>query len=112
MNVTLNELRERIKIVRPITMVDDAGNLLEESEAEVATVWAKILPYAAKISNGYAEKIEEINYRIVIRYREDVTVSDRIYWRGRIFYLTAPPYDMKSNREYLAIEARELVEDG
>ena len=112
MYVSLNELRQRVTILRPATTVDEVGNLIEDGQEEVATVWAKILPYAAKISDGYAEKVDEVNYRIVIRYREDVEVTDVIRWRSRKFFQTAPAYDLRSNRQYLVLEVRELVEDG
>ena len=112
MYVSLNELRQRVTILRPVSTVDDAGNLIESRAEEVCTVWAKVLPYAAKISNGYAEKVDEVNYRIVIRYREDIEVTDIIRWRSRTFTQTAPSYDMRSNRQYTVLEVRELVEDG
>ena len=112
MYITLNELRQRVTILRPVTAEDGAGNLIESGQEEVCTVWAKILPYAAKISDGYAEKVEEVNYRIVIRYREDIEVTDIIRWRSRKFVQSAPAYDMRCNRQYLVLEARELVEDG
>ena len=90
MYVSLNELRQRVTILHPTTTVDDAGNIIESGQEEVATVWAKILPYTAKISDGYAEKVDEVNYRIVIRYREDIDVTDIIRWRSRKFMQTAP----------------------
>ncbi len=112
MYITLNELRQRVTVLRPITAEDGAGNLVETGQEEVCTVWAKILPYAAKISDGYAEKVDEVNYRIVIRYREDIEVTDTIRWRSHRFLQTAPAYDFRCNRKYLVLEVRELVEDG
>ena len=112
MYVSLNELQQRVTILRPVTTVDEVGNLIEDGQEEVCTVWAKVLPYAAKISDGYAEKVDEVNYRIVIRYRDDIEVTDIIRWRSRKFMQTAPAYDMRCNRQYLVLEVRELVEDG
>lgn len=112
MYVSLNELRQRVTILRPVTEPDEVGNLIKTGETEIATVWAKVLPYAAKISDGYAEKVEEVNYRIVIRHRDDVEVTDEILWRRHRFVQTAPAYDLRSNRQYLVLEVRELVEDG
>ena len=112
MYVSLNELRQRVTILRPATTVDEMGNLIENGQEEVCTVWAKILPYAAKISDGYAEKVDEVNYRIIIRYRSDIEVTDEIKWRSHRFVQTAPAYDVRSNRQYLVMEVRELIEDG
>ena len=69
MYISLNELRQRVTILRPVTVEDGAGNLIRQGEEEVCTVWAKVFPYAAKISDGYAEKVDEVNYRIIIRWR-------------------------------------------
>ena len=47
MYVSLNELKQRIMILRPVTEQDGEGNLVEQDRTEVATVWAKVLPYPA-----------------------------------------------------------------
>ena len=112
MYVSLNELRQRVTILRPVTTEDDAGNLIETGQAEVCTIWAKILPYAAKISDGYAEKVDEVTYRVVIRYKEDIKVTDILQWRGKTLMMSAPPYALGGGRKYLVMEAKELVEDG
>ena len=112
MYVRLSELRQRVKILRPIAEEDTVGNLIEQGRMEVATVWAKILPYAAKISDGYAEKVDEVSYRIIIRYRDDIEVTDIIEWRDKTLIMSAPPYPLDGGRKYLILEAKELVEDG
>lgn len=111
MYVRLSELRQRVKILRPIAEEDSAGNLIEQGRMEVATVWAKVLPYAAKISDGYAEEVKEVDYRIAIRYRADIKVTDIIRWQGKTLRQTAPPYGKDGKRQWLIMECRELVED-
>ena len=78
MRVSMSELRHRISILRPMTETDDEGNILSSSVLEVGKAWALVLPFAAKISDGYAEKVQEVDYRIVIRYRSDIRVTDHI----------------------------------
>ena len=112
MYISLNELRQRVTILRPVTVEDDAGNLIRQGEEEVCTVWAKVFPYAAKISDGYAEKVDEVNYRVVIRYREDIRVTDVLQWRNLSLQLAAPPYPLGGLKKYTVLEAKELVEDG
>ena len=112
MYVHLNELRQRITIQRPVSTVDDMGNLIQNGMEDVCTVWAKVLPYAAKISDGYAEKVDEVSYRIAIRYRADIEVTDTILWQGKKLIMSAPPYPLNGLRKYLIMEAKELVEDG
>ena len=112
MRVSMSELRHRITILRPVTDTDDEGNILSSSVQEVGKAWALVLPFAAKISDGYAEKVQEVDYRIVIRYRADVRVTDRICWGDKTLTLIAPPYLLGGKKQWLVMECRELVEDG
>ena len=112
MRVSMSELRHRITILRPVTDTDDEGNILSSSVQEISKAWALVLPFAAKISDGYAEKVQEVDYRIVIRYRADVRVTDRIRWNGKMLTLIAPPYPLGGKKQWLVMECRELVEDG
>ena len=112
MRVSMSELRHRISILHPVTDRDDEGNILSSSVQEIAKAWALVLPFAAKISDGYAEKVQEVDYRIVIRYRTDVRVTDRICWGDKALTPIAPPYPLGGKKQWLVIECRELVEDG
>ena len=69
MNVHLSELKQRVKILRPVATEDEVGNLIEQGRSEVATVWAMVLPYAAKISDGYAEKVDEVKAGLITSRR-------------------------------------------
>lgn len=111
MYVKLSELRHRITIQRSVSMIDDMGNLIQQGLEDICTVWAKILPYTAKISDGYAEEVKEVDYRIAIRYRDDIKITDTIHWQGRTLMQTAPPYGKDGKRQWLILECRELVED-
>ena len=112
MDVSMSELRHRISILRPVTETDDEGNILAQTTQEVGKAWALVLPFAAKISDGYAEKVQEVDYRIVIRYRMDVRVTDRIRWGYKTLTPIAPPYPLGGKKRWLVLECRELVEDG
>ena len=112
MRVSMSELRHRISILRPVTDTDDEGNILAQTTQEVGKAWALVLPFAAKISDGYAEKVQEVDYRIVIRYRMDVRVTDHIRWSDKTLTPISPPYPLGGKKRWLVIECRELVEDG
>ena len=112
MDVSMSELRHRISILRPVTETDDEGNIISSSVQEISKAWALVLPFAAKISDGYAEKVQEVDYRIVIRYRADVRVTDCIRWGDKTLTLIAPPYPLGGKKQWLVLECRELVEDG
>ena len=112
MQVSMSELRHRISILRPVMDTDDEGNILAQTTQEVGKAWALFLPFAAKISDGYAEKVQEVDYRIVIRYRTDMRVTDIVEWEGKRLTPIAPPYPLGGKKRWLVIECRELVEDG
>ena len=112
MRVSMSELRHRITILRPVTDTDEEGNILSSPLVEAGKAWALVLPFAAKISDGYAEKVQEVDYRIVIRYRTDVRVTDIVVWNGKRLTLIAPPYLLGGKKRWLVMECRELVEDG
>ena len=111
MRVSMSELHHRITFLRPVTDTDDEGNILSSSVQEIAKAWALILPFAAKISDGYAEKVQEVDYRIVIRYRTDVRVTDIVEWEGKRLTPIAPPYPLGGKKRWLVLECRELAED-
>ena len=112
MRVSMSELRHRITFLRPVTDTDDEGNILAQTTQEVGKAWALVLPFAAKISDGYAEKVQEVDYRIVIRYRADVRMTDRIRWEDKTLTPIAPSYPLGGKKRWLVLECRELVEDG
>ena len=53
-----------------------------------------------------------MDYRIVIRYRTDVRVTDIVQWNGKRLTPVAPPYPLGGKKRWLVLECRELVEDG
>ena len=53
-----------------------------------------------------------MDYRIVVRYRADVRVTDRIRWGDKTLTPIAPPYPLGGKKWWLVMECRELVEDG
>ncbi len=112
MRVSMSELRHRITILRPVMDTDDEGNILAQTTQEVGKAWALVLPFAAKISDGYAEKVQKVDYRIVIRYRTDMRVTDIVEWEGKRLTPVAPPYPLGGKKRWLVLECRELVEDG
>lgn len=112
MYVSIGELRHRVTVERAVTSIDEAGNLITSEWQPLFTVWAKVLPYAATIKDGATEQAPEVGYRIAMRYRTDIRTTDRLRWEGKTLLLVAPPYGKDGKREYLILEAKELVEDG
>ena len=111
MYISIGELRQRVKIERPSAATDEEGNIIEQGRLLYGIVWAKVLPFAAKISDGYAEKVNEVDYRVVMRYRKDIRPTDVLVWRDKVLSLISSPYDMDGKKKCLVMECRELVED-
>ena len=88
------------------------GNILGQTTQEVGKAWALVLPFAAKISEGYAKKVRGVDSRIVIRYCMAGRVPNRIRWGDKTLTPIARPYPLGGKKRWLVIECRELVEDG
>ena len=113
MNVTLDDLHERIEILYRDKERDSDGNIVDGEIHTRAAVWAKVLPITARIGDSATEETENIvAYRVTIRWREDIEPTDEIRWRGRRLALVSPPYDVESRRMWTAFECREMVENG
>lgn len=117
MQTSIDDVRERISIMRGVHVRDDMGNLVRTTETEILSCYAKVLPISAKSETGLDESVHRITYRIIIRYENvlsigTIAMTDRIKWRGKKMKLVAPPYDAESRRKWYVLECEELVEDG
>lgn len=110
--MTLNDLREKISILYNETERNNKGDIISTSEITRCMVWAKVLPLASKINDTPPARENEINYRITIRYRNDIKPDDFIVWRGKRLTITTPPRDTESRRIWLQFDARERIRDG
>jgi len=104
------ELNCRVTLLTEVKTADGQGGY-ETKYAPHAEVWAKIMPVAVKTLDQYEQMTPEILYRIIIRYRSDVAVTDRIEYGSRIFEQIGPPIDIEEKHAYLRLECREVVAD-
>ena len=111
MQTSIDDLRERVDIMRAVKTRDAYGNVIRGAPAVVASCWAKVLPSGAVIRDGYSETVNQINYRVVVRYRSDIKPTDTIKWRDKTLIMTAPPYDAESRHVWTVLECKELIED-
>ncbi len=51
----------------------------------------------------------ELEYRITIRYREGLSLHDRIIYQGRTFEQILPARDVNERHEFLQLTCREKV---
>ena len=111
MDVTIDDLHERIEILYHNKTRDINGNIVDGEVHTRGAVWAKIIPVTARIGEQPEETKNEIIYRVTIRHRGDIEPTDKILWRGKRLELTSPPYDVESRRIWTVMECRELVEN-
>jgi SPP1 family predicted phage head-tail adaptor len=78
------ELNRRLALQAPVEMPDGAGGVTR-SYADVATVWAKLVPFAARGQVVAAASGATITHRIVMRLRSDVTTRHRLRLGARVF---------------------------
>lgn len=80
----ISELKERVRIERPITTDDGFGGK-GVTWTELATVFAEVKPVQGAITEREREVADQRNayagYRITARLRTDVTAAMRVVWK-------------------------------
>lgn len=104
------ELNCRITLKQEIKVPDGQGGYAVTYMPR-ASLWAKITAVTARAQDQYEQMTPEILYRIIIRYRRDVAVTDRIEYGNRVFEQIGPPIDIEEKHAYLRLECREVVAD-
>ena len=104
------ELNSRICILQETKVPDDQGGYIVNYALRVI-LWAKITTLTAKTLDQYEQQRPELLHRVVIRYRRDVAVTDRIQYGDRLFEQIGPPVNEGEKYAYLRLECREVVAD-
>lgn len=105
------ELNKRVTIQRHVKIEDDRGVNLHAypDDKAITDVCASIESFGAYIRNGVADKVAEVQFRITIRFREGLTLRDRIIYQGRVFEQILPPVDVNEQHQFLQLTCKELV---
>lgn len=105
------ELNKRVTIQHAVKVENDRGVNQHAYPAyrEIHNVCASIESYGAYIRDGTAEHVAELEFRITIRYREGVTLRDRIVYQGRVFEQILPAKDINEQHQFLQLTCREKV---
>ena len=104
------ELNSRISILQETKVPDDQGGYIVTFALRVI-LWAKITTLTAKTLDQYEQQMPELLHRVVIRYRRDVAVTDRIQYGDRLFEQIGPPINEGERNTYLRLECQEVVAD-
>ena len=115
----LNQLNEKVKILKK-QRVRTAHGIVIYQYIEYMLTWASVTGYSSNLSQGnYSSKISEknlerqneIDYKIIMRYRTDLHANDRILYRGRTLEIMNEPIPYDGGRRFICFNAKELVED-
>lgn len=101
-------LNQRITLQKQMETTAPSGQLVGEWQ-DVCTIWAQVECTNAQTLDGDGYTQHEGLYRFYIRWRKGITASMRIKWDGRIFTLTGPPADWRTERTGLTLIAKELI---
>lgn len=112
MRTSIDDLTERVTVVYQTTVINERGNVIRSEDTVRCDVWAKVLPISARSSVGDTERIAEVTYRIIIRYRNDIQPNDQVIWQGKRLDLITPPYDAESRKIWTVLDCREAREYG
>jgi len=104
------ELNCRITLQQETKLTDGQGGYAT-AYTPSAVVWAKVITVTAKTTDQYEQMVPELWHRIIIRYRRDVVVTDRIQYGSRVFEQIGPPIDEGEKHAFLRLECREVVAD-
>ena len=91
--LNISELSERITLVGVVETLDAELNRIE-SLKDVATVWAKVEPKSSAYDGTPTGERAEVRYKVTIR--KNPTEFTYIRWRGEVYNMLAPKYDVES----------------
>ena len=104
------ELNCRVTLLQEMKTEDGQGGYVTTYEPR-GIVWGKIMPLAVKTLDQYEQLSPILLHRIIIRYRRDVAVTDRIQYGSRVLELIGPPINEGEKNAFLILECREVVAD-
>ena len=112
-NISLDDFTERIKIMYHVKERNERGDIIDGEPQLRGTCFAKVYPYMSRSTEGReVELTNEVNYRIVTRWRDDVKPDDLIIWREKKLKVRSPPMDVEGRHVYISFEAVEVMGDG
>lgn len=111
-NMSVNNLQNRITIMRLGTLTYGEDGDAIAAWQDVATIWACVEAFSMMSVAGSAENEYIVTYRVTIRYgAAAITQADRIRLAdGGILTITAPPVDVAGRHVWIVLEAKRMVE--
>jgi len=111
MAVAAGKLRHRIAIEELKETRSDYGEVVREW-VPVANVWAQVVPQSGKEFVAAQAIQAQVDTRITIRYRDDITPKHRVVYRSHIYDIRAVLPDDDSGLEHMTLMCQSGVNDG
>lgn len=98
------DLDRRLTLLAPVETADDEGGVVR-TYATTTTVWAQVLPLSADAEVAADSLGGALRYRIIIRYRDDVTTRHQFQDGAHLYRVLAAR--ASADRRFLEIKAEE-----
>ena len=105
MVVMIGDLRTELALEQMTPVPDGAGGF-GESWTEIATLFARLEPVAARDKFGADQTLEELTHHMTMRFRPDVASGMRLTQGARTF-LILTVHDPDETGRYLVLRTRE-----
>ena len=96
----IGTLRDRVQLLRK-DVATEAGGGGAVTYFPLASVWARVTKLNDRTDSYADARRSHVNHSVVIRYRNDVSVGDRISYRGRNLEVVGAD-DLNGRRAYLS----------
>jgi len=100
----IGDLNRRLELLAPVETADDEGGVAR-SYATVTTLWAQVVPLAARADVAADSLGAVLRYTIVIRYRDDVTTHHQLQDGATLYRIVA--VRASADRRFLEIDAEQ-----
>lgn len=105
--IDIGRMRERVAIKSPTEVRSRSGETTLNWDTTLATVWASVEGLSSRDIMQAQQANVLATHRVRIRFRDDVSHTYRIVWRGRTMEIAS--VTERSQREVLELLVRELT---
>ena len=107
MALSVGKMRERI-VIQSQGRTTDLGGGAAVAWSTVATTWARIVPSSGSESFSGMQVTNTNTFEITMRYRTNITTTNRILWGSRTFNIRSVINNNERDK-YLTVVAEEGV---
>jgi len=108
-NAEVAKLRDKVTVYRLAILRTQHGNE-KRIWSSIGNRWASVAGYSAKMADGRVERVNEVNYRVIMRYCTDIHAGWRFGWRGRMLEAVCEPVAVDGGRQFVYFNCVERVE--